>query len=182
MELIVINESQIKLTLSGDELLRYRGSTGEVLRGIMGDAEREYGLAPMAGRIYVQMYPSRTGGCELFVTRLRDLASLPAPGAERTVTEYRPAILPGRRVAYAFGRMDCLLGCCAALCRLGYPGSSAAYVDPSRRTYYLLLDRENPAPGEHLGSLCSSETFFYINEHCDALCVENAAEKLGPLA
>ena len=120
--------------------------------------------------------------CELFVTRLRNAASLPVPGTERTVTEYRPVALPGRQVAYAFGRMDCLLGCCAALCRIGYPGSSSAYVDPSRRTYYLLLDRENPAPGEHLGSLCPSETVFYINEHCDALCVENAAEKLGPLA
>ena len=182
MELIVISESQIKLMLSGDEMKSYRGSTGEVLRDIIGEAQRQYGIAPMAGRIYVQMYPSRSGGCELFVTRLRGGTSLPAPGAERTVTEYRPVGTIGRQVAYAFLRMDCLLGCCAALCRSGYPGSSAAYVDPGHRTYYLLLDRENPAPGEHLGSLCPSETVFYINEHCDALCAENAAEKLGPLA
>jgi len=179
MELIVISESQIKLTLSGDEMKSYRGTTGEKLRGIIGEAERQYGIAPMSGRIYVQMYPSRAGGCELFVTRLR---ALPAPGAERSVTEYRRGGTIGRQVAYAFLRMDCLLGCCAALCRSGYPGSSSAYVDPGRRTFYLLLDRENPAPGEHLGSLCPSETVFYINEHCDALCAENAAEKLGPLA
>ncbi|MBO7405280.1 MAG: hypothetical protein J6V24_10000 [Clostridia bacterium] len=181
MELIVISDSQIKLSLSSDEWSRYRGSTGEVLRGIIDDAERQYGISPMEGRIYVQIYPSRAGGCELFVTRL-GASSLPAPlpDGERTVTERRITSLPARKYVYAFEEMAGLLGCCADLVRAEYRGSSAAFVDRHRRIYYLLLDRENPAPGEHLGSLCPVEAVFYISEHCDVLCAEDAAEKLGP--
>ncbi|MBQ4194284.1 MAG: hypothetical protein II650_08495 [Clostridia bacterium] len=183
MELIVISDSQIKLSLSSDEWRQYRGSTGEVLRGIIGDAERRYGIAPMDGRIYVQMYPSRAGGCELFVTRL-GASSLPSPlpDVERTVTEWRLTSLPERKYAYSFPDIGGLLGCCADLSRGEYRGESAAFVDRWRRIYYLLLDRENPAPGEHLGSLCAVEAVFYISEHCDVLCAENAVATLGPLA
>ncbi|MBQ3814889.1 MAG: hypothetical protein II836_02435 [Clostridia bacterium] len=179
MELIVISDSQIKLTLSSDEWLRYRGSTGKVLRGIIDDAERLYGISRMDGRIYVQIYPSRAGGCELFVTRLGSLPS-PLPDGEFTVTERRLTAIPARKYVYAFGEISGLLGCCADLSRAEYRGSSAAFVDRARRTYYLILDRENPAPGEHLGSLCPVEAVFYISEHCDVLCAENAAQKLGP--
>ncbi len=180
MELIVISDSRIKLTLSSDEWKQYRGTTGAVLRGIIDDAERQYGIAPMEGRIFVQIYPSRAGGCELFVTRLGGSAlPAPLPDGERTVTERRLTALPARKYVYEFGEMTGLLGCCADLTRTEYRGSSAAFVDRCRRVYYLLLDRENPAPGEYLGSLCPMETVFYISEHCDVLCAENAAEKLG---
>ena len=83
MELIVINESQIKLTLTPADLDRYPpdAEEGALFRAILRDAcllgEREPGSSPIpagfadrGGKLFVQMYPSRRGGCELFVTRL----------------------------------------------------------------------------------------------------------------
>ncbi len=89
MELIVISDSQIKLTLTPEDLDRYPpdAEEGALLRAILRDAAgigtRNHasaalpaGFADRGGRLFVQMYPSRRGGCELFVTRLLPAASL----------------------------------------------------------------------------------------------------------
>ena len=181
MELIVISESQIKLMLTRTDLASYSGSTGEVVREIIRDAHRIYGIRRLDGRVYVQCYPSKEGGCELFVTQLSSAErALTKASEERLVTEIHAH--PGKKSVYSFPSMNALLGCCAALLRLSYDGASAAYVDRFRNTYYLTLDHETHAAGEHLGSLCPAETIYYINEHCDVIRAPDAAEKLGVLA
>ena len=198
MELIVIDESRIKLMLTAEEMAEYRmadGGTREVLRGIMADAYRKcgYGGAAMRGRIYVEMYPSREGGCELFVTRLAERAGRTIAcerengtgmknGNESILAEYRKYIFRGR-VIYAFERMEDLLGACLGLMKNGYCGESAAYLDEEKRGYYLILDRESSVVSENLGSLCRSSLYYYINEHCRRLCEgRDAVAILGKLA
>ena len=212
MELIVINDSQIKLTLTGDDLSRYPPDTrtGELFRRILRDAARmksgEDGAHALpagfsdagstsVGRLFVQVYPSRAGGCELFVTRLPEARAqedeeLPSPGrtARRTPALPRRSPLssgPARRYIYVFERMDLMLRCCAGLTKL--PGgsrdwaSSAAYADPEKRTCYLILSEESPSVSEYLGSLCPDCTYGYIAEHCSVLCGDSAVVKLGEL-
>lgn len=190
MELIIISESKIKLMLTPADMALYTGNTKEVLREIMNDVRRKCGFSEgcsaLDGRIFVQMYTSREGGCELFVTKLdenrRDV--LMRAGEERTLTEYRKYIYRerGSYIIYSFEEISYLLGCCLGLYRMGYTGSSRAYRDPDRKRYYLKLDCETPVAGENFGSLCPSRIYYYINEHCDVICAENAVEKLGRLA
>ena len=78
--------------------------------------------------------------------------------------------------------MKHLLGCCLGLLQVGYTGTSAAFVDRGRYNYYLMLDNETHIATENMGSLCPGYTYYYINEHCDVMCGDNAAEKLGRLA
>lgn len=189
MELIIISESRIKLMLTPDDMASYTGNTREVLREIMHDASRKCGCHPMEGRVFVQMYPSREGGCELFVTRLEDrrLSARMADafmrgGEERTLTEFRRCGFRERHIIYSFETMQDLLNCCLGLWQMGYSGASAAYADRGRRVYFLLLDQETVIAGEHFGTLCPSQTYYYISEHCDVICPDQAAEKLGRLA
>ena len=202
MELIVIDESRIKVMLTAEEMKAYRmedGGTREILRGIMADACRKcgYGGTVMRGRVYVEMYPSREGGCELFVTKLAERGHGERKidcerengtgmgmksGNESILAEYRKYIFRGR-VIYAFERMEDLLGACLGLMKNGYRGESAAYRDEEKRGYYLILEQESPIASENLGSLCRSSLYYYINEHCRRLCDGcDAVVILGKLA
>ena len=182
MELIVISESKIKLMLTRDDMDHYRGTTAEVLREIMQDARKQCGCAGMEGRLYVQMYPSRGGGCELFVTKLRERCRAEENGAEedRVLTDYRKYIFEerGSHIIYAFDSMNHLLGTCGRLAQLGYSGSSMAYHDRAAGKFYLLLECETHIAVEYFGNLCPSRLFCYISEHCDLFCT-GAVEKLA---
>lgn len=201
MELIVIDERRIKLTLTAEETERYgvaeSGGRGmrERLNGIMAEACRTCGYAGavLRGRIYVEMYPSKKGGCELFVTRLpereqregkseteRENGSIMKTGNEGILAEYRKYIFRGR-VIYSFESMEHLLGACLGLMRIGYGGESAAYCDEAKRMYYLILEQESHIAAENLGTLCRSSVYYYINEHCRRLCTD-AVAILGKLA
>lgn len=212
MELIVINESQIKLTLTPADLDRYPpdAEEGALFRAILRDAcrmgEREGGTAPIpagfadrGGKLFVQMYPSRRGGCELFVTRLpparasldgdgipdRSAAGENALGTDTRSRRYPSPSVSERRAVYRFGELALLLRCCSALSRtMAGDGleESAAFADRDRRSYYLVLPGEVPFVSEYLGALCPGGTFSYIHEHCDPICGGNAVRTLGELA
>lgn len=79
MEILHINDHKVKITLAKAEIDRLalsgkrveewgdvRGKLGEILEGSTLSCDF------LKGRILVQAYPMRDGGCELFVTRLSD--------------------------------------------------------------------------------------------------------------
>ncbi|MGN1345566.1 MAG: hypothetical protein ACI4V1_02170 [Eubacteriales bacterium] len=187
MELIIIDESRIKLMLTAEDMAAYRTAVGEVgtkeaLRGILRDAREKCGCRGMRGRIYIEMYPSKTGGCELFVTKLaeRESGTSMKSGNDGVLAEYRKYIFRGR-VIYSFDAMPHLLDTCLGLMKIGYAGESSAYHDEVKRRYYLILDCESHIAGENLGSLCQSSAYYYINEHCRRICTD-AVATLGKLA
>ncbi len=188
MELIVISESKIKLMLTGEDMASYSGSTKEILSTIMNDVRNKCGCSGMSGRIFIQMYPSKGGGCEMFVTKLSDdkpnEIKCMRTGEERVLTEYRKYIYTerGRYVIYSFENMENMLRCCRDLCGMKYNGSSAAYVEREKRIFYLLLESETHAAGENFGKLCPSRFYYYINEHCDVMCEKSAVEILARFA
>ncbi|MBP3377540.1 MAG: adaptor protein MecA [Clostridia bacterium] len=183
MELIIISESKFKLMLTSSDMASYTGNTKEMLREIINDVQTKCGYSPISGRVFVQMYPSKEGGCELFVTKLEHHNNISMRGGEeRTLAEYKKYIPQERRIIYSFETMSYLLGCCLGLSQIGYTGTSAAYVDRSRQNYYLMLDSETHIASENMGSLCPGYTYYYINEHCDVICSDGAAEILGKLA
>jgi len=184
MELIVISDSKIKLMLTRDDMENYRGTTREVLREIMEDARKKCGCTAMDGRLYVQMYPSRSGGCELFVTRLENRPqngdTALGKGEDRVLTDYRKYIFQerGSHIIYSFEKLNNLLGTCARLAELGYSGTSMAYHDRAVGKFYLLLECETHIAAEYFGNLCPSRLYCYINEHCSLFC----REAVGKLA
>lgn len=80
MELIVINQSKLKIMLTPPDMQRYELSaeqmdcadeqTRRAFRHIFDDARDRIGFDTAGEKLLVQLYTSREGGCEIFVTKL----------------------------------------------------------------------------------------------------------------
>ena len=77
MEILHITDKKIKLTLSAEEAVKYKldgkrledlGDVRTLLATILTGVDNVSSF--LTGRVLVQAYPMRDGGCELFVTRL----------------------------------------------------------------------------------------------------------------
>lgn len=185
MELIVISDSKLKIMLTAPDMIRYdlEGSckdctddkTRAAFRHIFDDARREIGFDTEGERLFVQMYASREGGCEIFVTKLgaepllwEDEIPLPAPSsADGELSPGEKALLErisardeavdtakessaSPSFALLLDSTEALLGACRALLGRRYRGVSRAYVEETGRgdRWYLLL---TPAGGRRGG-------------------------------
>lgn len=80
MELIVISESKLKIMLTAPDMAYYElentrmdcadAHTRAAFRHIFDDARNRIGFDTQGERLFVQLYASKEGGCEIFVTKL----------------------------------------------------------------------------------------------------------------
>lgn len=80
MELIKINDCKLKVMLSEIDLKCYNldcdkldydcSATKQAFREILKEAKKEIGFDTAEEKIFVQIYPGRCGGCEMYVTKL----------------------------------------------------------------------------------------------------------------
>ena len=80
MELIVIDETKLKIMLTAPDMRHYdlhaermtaaNAATRNAFRHIFEDARAQIGFDTTGERLLVQLYSSRGGGCEIFVTKL----------------------------------------------------------------------------------------------------------------
>lgn len=185
MEYIKINEKNAILSLSAEETAVYRGEGGIAVKRIVREAEERYGCSHLDGRLYVQMYEMKDGGCELFLTRLserrREVATLSETNSIMAADYYR-CIYHDECAVYVFDDLEKLLQCCKMIDGAGYKGQSESYADRGRGEYYLILERKSAYPAEMMGRECSSSVITYIREHCKQIFGERAAALLGQLA
>ena len=78
MELILISNTKLKIMLDESDMIKYhignesdcsKGSTRRAIRSILECARAEVGFNTDGEEIFVQLYTSKKGGCELFVTK-----------------------------------------------------------------------------------------------------------------
>ncbi len=186
MELILINHSKLKVTMSAEDMHTYaiscdtmdygKASTRGAFRALLEEARQQTGFDAQHDRIFVQVYPVRGGGCELYVTKLGELSENTPPPA--LAKEPTPCV-------YAFPTLQRMLCACAHLQQNGYNAQSSAYEDDERTRYFLLLDGKNDAEAilsEYGEPKSGVPVLAYIHEHCTRLCGENAVEIFAKLA
>ncbi|MBQ9781186.1 MAG: adaptor protein MecA [Clostridia bacterium] len=96
MELILINQTKLKIMLTAPDMMHYAllpeklehmtctdRETRSAFRHIFDDAEAQIGFHTSGERLLVQMFTSKCGGCEIFVTRLENNTQMPN-GADNT--------------------------------------------------------------------------------------------------
>lgn len=180
MELILISDSKLKIMLTTDDMREYaldcstldydNTETRRAFWSILDEAKHRTGFDAASEKVFVQVYPSRSGGCEMYVTKLglfsesdfgeadasEDDVRIRAPHRERlrggsgilrnSYSETgRTAYIKGRESAYRFTSLEQLLGACRRLASL-FRGKSSAYTDG--RNYYLLLKEKNSAASD----------------------------------
>ncbi len=202
MELIVINSSKLKIMLSGDDMKKYdidadkidydTTATRRAFWSILDDAKTETGFNAASDKLFIQLYPSKKGGCEMYVTKVEDSRPRTSP-AKETESFYDEEHFGAhkRMEAYAFPDLEALLAVCRRLLTLGYEGESHAFRDDRRGQFFLLISRYTYGAYSYLDeySFISEyghaenlkQTKLYIREHATCICADRAVAQLGVL-
>ena len=215
MDLIRIDDNKMKIMLTpgdmqcyaldADELDYANDDTRRAFRHILDDVRDRTGFDAQANKIYVQLYPSREGGCEMFVTKLDIVCALEdtqggTPSVDRRVAVHlrsRPQQSPEgerkRSVAFAFDVLEHMLCVCRRLRSRSFPGYSSAYRSEEGRYYLLLteetggrrpslLDRPSLSFISEYGTEQNAELVrSYIREHGRPICEKDAVARLSEL-
>ena len=177
MELILISDSKLKVMLSAEDMRRYELNCDAVDSGdptarrafwdILDEARRRTGFDAAGSRVFVQLYPSREGGCEMFVTKL---------GARAQAAEKAAA---SDAVLYGFFGMDDLLAACRRLMTERELPPVRTLTDGEGRLYLETARTLDWMP-EYNALRCPRERSAFLGEYGRCFCAD-AAARLGPL-
>ena len=209
MELIVINESRLKIMLTGEDMARYdlaspaadadplgrttprpdgegiAPHTREILRHIFADAHAEIGFDTEGERLFVQLYASKGGGCEIFVTKLG------GEGETKLLKAMESAEPTNRkrRVRLCLAGLNDLTALCRRLVSSGFREESAAYItEEGGEAWYLILTVNEEREGRlspltailgEYGREVGGEIELYLSEYGRAVCPVGAVETLA---
>lgn len=170
MEILQIAKGRLKVTLTEEELREYRIDPDEMdydgqecyaaFEELLAVVSAKTELSFSEGKTYVQIYPSRDGGCELFFIHI-----------DPAQKEHRALIAVGDRPAYlCFFESQGEAGRFLALLR-GQGKRGDAYFQPQTGRY-LIFSR--CGAGEDLlllefGRRVDPRIALYLEEHCTAL-------------
>lgn len=200
MEWIRISRNKLKIMLTAEDAARYALPceqtdfadviTRQAFREILTDVRRETGFDATEDKLYIQMYPGKKGGCELFVTKMGLLLSDSEPNAPGNV-EKKQKNAAGRRYTgvFSFSGSAQMVAVCRRLFACGYAGESEAWRDERGRFWLLLTDASDPyiAAREYgfireYGNAANAENArLYLPEHGRTICAARAVETLCDL-
>ena len=190
MELIMISNSKLKIMLTADEVKQYdidregdRGDMRRTMEPVLIRAREMCGFDASAGRVFIQLFPSREGGCEMFVTKLAGENGGDKSDKERRGRKSKDpcpsltgAEIPTEKEGYfSFGKVSDLICACRILKNAGAGDGSTAYVSEDGVFLLCLPGTERELPfsvvsvGEFAGREPASIMRTYIPEHCRRL-------------
>ncbi|MBQ9748376.1 MAG: adaptor protein MecA [Clostridia bacterium] len=206
LELHLIGEEKLKVLLTPFDMMKYNltcekldyenTETRKALWNILDRAKHETGFDAAQGRICIEVFPEKNGGCAIYITKLKKSDAASSEGIDLG----RDAAHRGEtRALYRFEDAEALLRVCGLLSTQGYALPSRAFFEERTGTgarYYLELCERPLAVGgkkarylrEHLfisefGTRLDGDTApAFLHEHCTVLCEENAVGTLSPLA
>jgi len=184
MELILINNSKLKVMLTPADMESYaitcdtidyeNTETRRAFWNILDEAKHKTGFDAASDRVFIQVYPSRNGGCEMYVTKLvhNDCPLTCGIDVRRAVT---------MREIYSFADIDDLLNVCSQLAVNGYIDDSSAFSDENN--YYLILSETGGYSfiTEYGERRITNLLEPYLTEHCKCICDGNAVGILSKL-
>ncbi len=193
MELIRISDKKLKVMLSAEDMAHYELNCETIdtadspsRRGfwsILDEAKRQTGFDLAGERVFVQLYPERRGGCEMFVTKLGIRApvhTVPDTDVQARYSVNSPLRMTRERV-YRFDALCDLLAACRRMQDMEGIGGGLAYVSETKDAFYLLVERELPFLTEYNAVPGGRQDLYYIEEHCRCFC-RDAVSCLGALA
>ena len=195
MEFLLIGESKLKIVLNEEETKNYKldgsceDSGGAGVRRsfwrILEMAKQEVGFDPAGDKVLIQFYPIKTGGCEVFVTKL---GILPDSSARLVSRSNRISLLSKNRIFYLFYTLEDLIRAARAVKQASGNVSinSDVYLDDDK--YYMSVE-EYAKGGEPVEFPCilefgvglTADFGLYISEHADPLAEGDGIERFCAL-
>ena len=194
MEYIPINEAKLKVILESADLVRWDIRAEDldysnpeakfVFEDILQHAKDAFGFDTSGYKILLQLFPSKDGSCELFITRL---------SARSSGISSEALLRPSESAAYSFERLSHLISVCKRLIDAGFCGESSAWTDELGKWYLLLSESDMlslnglPVLGdvsfiEEYGDVQSPRALYlYLGEYAQSICKERAVETLSKI-
>ena len=191
MELIVIDDDRMKIMISEEELSSYNidaatldpsdEKTKRILYDIVDRARRSAGLDGARAGMFVQVFTSADGGCEMYVTGYSHLYD--EDGGAEDMEEKKSIPVRKRRPVYRFSGVGELLLACRALEARGYSEVSDAYITDSGEVYLVLCegDVDLSVALEYGDSVFFGGVMMYLSEHTAQIRERDAVGTLAPL-
>lgn len=196
MEWIKINHNKLKIMLTREDAAYYalctdtadytNTETKRAFKAILTDMREKTGFDAAEDKVYIQMYPSREGGCELFITKMgMETAAKKAASDKERLSPVRQR----RSLVFCFENMTRLITVCRRLREVHYKGESCAWLDDCHRYWLYLTEDGNPLTARRdyafvseYGDMESRENAdLMLPEHGKTLCACHAVETLGTL-
>ena len=199
MEWIRISKNKLKIMLSAEDAKHYELDcnvadlgdlvTRSAFHEILSDVKKQTDFDANEDKIYIQMYPSKEGGCELFVTRMGLLLSEEeSESTKKTGRESGRLRLPPKALtaqyAYCFEKLDPLLAVCRRIQKSTKVRESEAWRDERARFWLLLTAKSTEKLGfvrEYGREIRAEHAQLYLAEHATPVCKKNAVQTLGGL-
>jgi negative regulator of genetic competence, sporulation and motility len=208
MELIRISDQKLKIMLTPMDMSHFEldsANFGEdsaqmhrSFRLLLAEIHQQTGFDADDTHISVQYFPSREGGCEMFISNLQNeeaeckKSANTLSVAEKNNLQLRPLKNSGgsfrKDCAYRFEKLCHLLSACKRLYEIGFVCDSAAWKD-EKKAYYLflsLLSASAFSTPEELDFIVEYGTIenasilhLYIREHGTVICPQNAILELS---
>lgn len=190
MEFLKISDSTIKITLEPKEATEYmmneesdltNEETKELFKMLLSRAKKEVGFGFAGGRVVAEIFNSKNGGCEIFVSRMGDKGNV---NKEKGTADGKRLRIS--QAVYSFESIDRLLMAVYRLKMAEYKGRSAVYYDTQRKRYYITLedvsikDLKYAFLGEY-ARLMKYNFSFLIKEHFKCICKKDAVSVLSAL-
>jgi negative regulator of genetic competence, sporulation and motility len=201
----MISEKKLKVMLCQEDLQQFEikaeqldysnTETKRMFWDILNRAKHLTGFDTDGQRVLVQLYPSKEGGCEMFVTKIgllnqSDYETLKTSEGKTTQKFHIQKKRSHKKelCIFSFYSSKDLITVCKRLSYLGYIGESSAYIGNNEKRYLILSDIESPS-----NDILSEFSFIfeygnieeenvlscYISEHGKALCENNAVAVLA---
>ena len=202
MDLILISSTKLKIMLTSSDMAAYsltcdsidydNTETRRAFWDILDTAKHKTGFDAASDRVYIQVYPSKGGGCEMYVTKLaksdntklyykKSIAEKPQVNLEVTCHSQKQYDYD----IYSFCEFHHMLDACRQLILSGYKGSSSIWAGEVIRRYYLAVEKTLEGQcsflDEYGSKHVSRAAFTYVKEHCRCICENKAAEIMATL-
>ena len=209
MEIIVISDNKLKIMLCEEDLKQFElradqldysnTETKRMFWDILSKVKHQTGFDTDGQRVLVQLYPSKEGGCEMFVTKMGVMCHCGSEKDNSECASRSPQLLGSNQTAqiknitfnvFSFEKNEELLNVCRRLDSIGYTGESALYIGENGQKYLFLseLDFSDYAPPDEFSfileyaKLENKENIdYYVLEHSKTICQSNAVSILSRL-
>ena len=173
MEVIEISKRQLIFLLDRVEVFEYdldKTHNSALMRSGFRRLITDLGFSgDFLSDVLVQIFDSKSGGCEMFVTKLEESGGLTDDKIQKS-----------KMTVYMFSDVDILTATCKMLSKI-HKGEALAYYDSQRKRYYLTLDEDCPYITEFSAVKCKDSVVPYLGEYCK-LITDKAIEALSPLS
>ena len=180
------SEDMAKYDITCDRLDYGCCDAKKALLSILDEARQKVGFEANGDHVLVEVFPSKDGGCEMYVTRSQEEGKCGLPMPLHMGMKECPSI-------FYFSNAERMLSACRHLQNNKDIITSAAFSEFESRGFYLLLytvecdvfgkDPMLLSVAHEYGKLIKNDyEIAYLTEHCECICSENAIQRLGALS